>query len=287
MRSHASPHATIDHARSRSSLVFDRAPDGRSYLARQQVRYPFHVTAPFALPERPAGMATLYLQSVSGGLYDGDEVSLELRVGEGAAAHVTTQSPGVVNRARGRGAAQRVAIEVAPGALLEYLPDPVVMLPDAWLRSRVDARVAAGATLLVADGLLAHDPAGAGAAFDRWDSRLCVRDTAGRALLDERNLLAGACHLAAAERRGGAGRCLATLVAVQPARDPGPLLDAARAALAAEPALYAGASALPRDAGICVRVLAAEADALARAMHGAWSAIRIAITGAAPAARRK
>jgi urease accessory protein UreH len=48
-----------------------------------------------------------------------------------------------------------------------------------------------------------------------------------------------------------------------------------------------GASQLPKSAGMLVRVLATDGAALKRAMHLAWSAMRLALKGSSPAERRK
>ena len=64
-------------------LVFARAPDGRSYISHQRVGYPFHITRPFYLDPEPAGLLTLYLQSVSGGIYRGERLALSLKAKAG------------------------------------------------------------------------------------------------------------------------------------------------------------------------------------------------------------
>ena len=69
-----------------AELVFTRAPDGRTYISHQRVGYPFHITRPFYLDPVPAGLLTLYLQSVSGGIYRGERLALSLEAGENLAA---------------------------------------------------------------------------------------------------------------------------------------------------------------------------------------------------------
>ncbi len=71
-----------------AKLTF-RRHGSRSFLAHQHTPHPFHLTRPFYLPGDPQGMATLYLQSSSGGLYGDDDLSLHIALEEGAGAHVT------------------------------------------------------------------------------------------------------------------------------------------------------------------------------------------------------
>ena len=58
-----------------ASLTF-RQRGGRTFLGGQLTPHPFHITRPFYRPDDPAGMATLYLQSSSGGLYGDDQLDL-------------------------------------------------------------------------------------------------------------------------------------------------------------------------------------------------------------------
>ena len=53
---------------------------------------------PFYLDRECPEIATLYLQSASGGLYRGDDVALSIVAGPHAAAHVTTQASTLVHR---------------------------------------------------------------------------------------------------------------------------------------------------------------------------------------------
>ena len=73
--------------RSRLELSFAVGADGETQLTHQFAGYPFHLCRPFRLNGDPAGMLTLYLQSCSGGIYEGDRLSTFVQIAEGAAAH--------------------------------------------------------------------------------------------------------------------------------------------------------------------------------------------------------
>src|SRR5215470_13883408 len=74
----------------------DRA--GRTALRRQRVTYPFHVGRTWQVPGDPAGMATLYVQSCSGGLFQHDDLAWHIVASEGARAHVTTAAATIAHR---------------------------------------------------------------------------------------------------------------------------------------------------------------------------------------------
>ena len=261
-----------------ASLEF-RDVAGRTHLMGQYTPHPFHITRPFRHCLDPQGMATLYLQSSSGGLYGDDDLELTIRVGEGAAAHVTTQASSIVHDARGRdGALQEVRLEVEAGGWLEYMPDPAILMTGARLTNRVSARFGQGARLLVADAQLCHDPAGDGAPFDQLENMVSFTGPQGPLMLD-RFTLDGTDWM----RRTGGARC-AGMIATVGADEAGPAMLSALDAL---PGLYAGLSVFPERGLTLLRFLADDGVALSRALTQAWNAARIALTGIRPQPRRK
>ena len=68
--------------RGRAAFFFDRDHRNRTYLARQYTEYPYHVTRPLYVVDSWPGFATVLLQSVSGGLFQGDRLSLEIELAE-------------------------------------------------------------------------------------------------------------------------------------------------------------------------------------------------------------
>ena len=269
-----------------AALRFARAPDGRSYIARQRVGYPFHITRPFYFDEAPAGALTLYLQSVSGGIYQGEDLRMTCSADAGSAAHVTTQAATIVHRMPATPARQTVALEAADGALLEYLPDPLIMFPGARLTSVLEIEASADATVIASESFAHHDPGGRDRRFDRFAAEMRIRDAGGRLLALERYAVAGD-RLAADAGRIARWPAQGSVVVAHrgPARDA--ILAALRGALAPTDEFYGGASALPNEAGVGVRLLAADGARLRRGLEAAWQSVRLALYGARPAPRRK
>jgi urease accessory protein len=269
------------HAEAR--LAFALA-GGRTRLIRQHVPYPVHVTRPFHIEAARPGLATLYLQSASGGFYRGDDVGLVLDVAAGAAVHVTTQAATVVHDSRGEGCRQAVAIRVGEGAFCAFVPDPVVMFPGAAFSSEITVDLAPGALSILTDGVCRHDPAGGGAAFERWDGATVVRDAAGRVLLADRGGVDGS-DLAGPRSPLGRYAAFGTALLLAPSkRLPAPV--AIEKAVAAHGCI-AGTGPAPNGAGLAVRLLAPGGGALARALDAVFAAGFEAMLGAPPARRRK
>ena len=158
--------------RGRVQAVFAPDPGGKSYLARQYASYPFHVCrAQYLDPDLPE-MASIYLQTSAGGLYAGDRLSVEITTEAGAKAHVTTQASSLAYRMPDGEARQQVLLSGGPGSLLEYLPDPTILFPEARLRTKVTLRPAPGALIIAGGSFLPHDPDGTGRPFG-----LCAGET--------------------------------------------------------------------------------------------------------------
>ena len=269
-----------------AALRFARAPDGQSYISRQRVGYPFHITRPFYFDEAPAGALTLYLQSVSGGIYQGEDLRMTCSAEACSAAHVTTQAATIVHRMPAAPARQTVALDAADGAFLEYLPDPLIMFPGARLTSVLEIEAAAGATVIASESFAHHDPGGEDRRFESFAAEMRIRDEGGRLLALERYALAGD-HLAEGASQIARWPAQGSVVVAHrgPAREA--ILAALRSALAPTESFYGGASALPNEAGVGVRLLARDGARLRRGLEAAWCAVRLALYGAPPARRRK
>lgn len=256
-----------------------RAHGGRTYLARQFTPHPFHITRPFYHPGDPDGMATLYLQSSSGGVYAGDDLSLDIRVEAGARAHVTTQASTIVHDARGRaGATQTVCLDVADGARLDYLPDPAILMTGARFCNRVTATLGRGACAILGDAQLSHDPDGLGRPFSWLENEVELIGPEGTVLLD-RFELSGTDWPA----RTGGFACSGMMIVAGCADAGGPMQQAAETV----PGVYAGLSLFGDRNIALVRFLAPDGVALSRVMAAMWRAAAIAMDGQPPAERRK
>ncbi len=270
----------------RAEIEFGCAPDGQTFIKRQFACYPFHVCRPHSFAGDPEGMVTLYLQSLSGGIYEDERLSLAIAAEAGTRAQVTSQASTIVHSMKTGQADLVVSIDAHEGCLVEYLPDPLILFPGARLFSTVKVRRHQTATVICADAFLAHDPEGRDRIFGCLDSRLEVEDLEGQLLARDRFVLTGEMHRQRAARENGHG-ALATIFVLTGNDDPGPILSAVRSALAALPEAYAGASLLPNDCGLWARILTPDGASLRAAMHAAWAAAREAIAGARPQVRRK
>jgi urease accessory protein len=278
------PDVAMHHRKVAASLGFVVA-GARTILGPQHTPHPFHITRPFHLTGDPQGMATLYLQSSSGGLYGNDDLTLNVRAEAYSQVHLTTQAATVVHHARGGRTRQRIQIVAECGTLLEYLPDPVILFSGADLVAQVDATLADGAILMLGDAAITHDPEGSGQSFTAFQNTIRINNGRGVPILIERMKASGEDWRA---RTGGLPAYGVFFVAG--AIDAEAVHEAIAGVLephSASSAVYAACAAFPERGVVIARFLCTDSVALSRIRDLAWSAARRAVTGLSPALRRK
>lgn len=263
-----------------AALEFAREAGGRSYLARNYAAYPFHLTRPLyfdpAWPELP----TLVLQSASGGLFQGDRLSLDITLQASAAAHVTSQSATKVHGMERDHAIQETTLTLGPGAYLELLIDPAILFPDCHSETRTSLTLGPGAVAVIGDSFLWHDPKSSGRPrFAFYQAEFKAQAEAGGLLVLDRYRIARPAEDAATQAFWSAYKAQGSLYVIAREADPDALCAGLRAGLRNLTGCYGGVSALPNQAGAYVRLLAPDGQSLRAALDASWRAARRLITG--------
>ncbi|MDB5379006.1 MAG: hypothetical protein JWR00_3452 [Rubritepida sp.] len=141
-------HQRAPHQRGNGAASLEVAAQG---LARLHQAAPLRVLFPTPDPGQPLEAV---LVNVAGGLAGGDALEARIALREGAKALVTTPAAEKIYRSLGEDSRIGVRIEVAEGAVLEYLPQEAILFDSARLRRRMDAQVAPGGTLLAAESVV-------------------------------------------------------------------------------------------------------------------------------------
>jgi len=131
-------------------LGFERR-GSRTILAELDRRAPYMVQRALYCDQKMPDLAHVFLINTSGCLVQGDRLALEVSVGSGARAHVTSQSATKIHMMDANYAAQTQTITLADDAYLEFLPDPVI--PHRRTRFVSDTRISISptATLLLSE----------------------------------------------------------------------------------------------------------------------------------------
>lgn len=159
----------------RAELVVLRGWDGRSVVSRAYATSPLRLLMP-----RNAGHAAwVYTSSFGGGLVEGDHLAVDLDVGSGATAFVSTQASTKVYRSV-RGTSVDVHARLAPDACLVFAPDPTVCFAASRYRQTERFDLAAGSSLVLVDWLSSgRHASGERWAFAEYHSRIQVHRCGG------------------------------------------------------------------------------------------------------------
>jgi urease accessory protein len=280
------PGEALGTAGCQADIEFAREPGGRTYIARQRVGYPFHLGKALHLPGDPVEMPTVYLQSCSGGIFEADRLALQITARAGSQARVTTAASTIVHSMEHTAARQTVFLQAELGALLEYLPEPTILFPQARFGSHLRVTVHPEAAVIFGDSLIFHDPAGRQDWFSTLDSDTRIFDGTGELMVGDRFCLKGEDLARGRPGINGTWGAQGSFFAVT-ARDVAQSLVAAlREGLSSLSGVYAAASALPHGAGAWARILAHDGASLRAAMQGCRRAARNVLSGHHPRERR-
>jgi urease accessory protein len=136
-----------------------------------------YATSPLRLltPTNHGHAAWIYTASYGGGLVDGDRIALDVEIGDGAAAFVSTQASTKVYRSP-RGTSAELRARIAPDGLLVLAPDPVVCFAASRYRQIQQFDLARGATLVALDWMSSgRRAAGERWVFDEYVAQISVR----------------------------------------------------------------------------------------------------------------
>lgn len=270
-----------------ADLAFAASPLGQTYLRRQHVAYPFHICRPFMVEGDPAGMASLYLQSCAGGIFEHDRLSLNVSMDAGSKVHLTTPASTIVHTMTGGSGALTSVFRVGENAWLEMVSDPVILFPSSTFVSATQLTVHPTGLAVLSDCFLLHDPLGEARPFASLISDTSIAIEGRGRVARDRYSVSGTVVSAGIPGITGDYRVQGTFLAVAPDGRLLPFEADLREALSEVGGIYAGVSQLPGDAGLWCRVLAADPVALRKALDGLWSTLRTRLTGRSPRPRRK
>jgi len=153
------------------ALAFERR-DGRSILASRRHEGPLVVQK--SLHPEGDDVCHAIVVHPPGGIAGGDTLDLDVRAGESAHALLTTPGATKWYRSAGPWASQRVRLDVAAGAIVEWLPQETIVFDGALASLRFEANLAAGAKLVAWD-IVCLGRTGSGERFARGRVRLDTR----------------------------------------------------------------------------------------------------------------
>ena len=254
---------------------------GTTRVVRQFQRAPLHVYRPIHLDANLPEMAFVFVQQFGDGFVDGDRCRIDIDCGADAAVHVTTQAATNLYRAERNFATQLVDLRVGRGAVLEYLPDPVVPFRGSRFFQRTRVTADPESTVILGEVLLPGRVArGEVHAYDFYWAETEARRPDGTLLF------ADLLRLSPTRGEGlrslgllGGSDVIATLYVVTQQEPADELVELLRESLADNDVL-AGVSELPNGCGVSVRLLGRTSKTVRAGLTTSWQAIRLALLGA-------
>ena len=255
---------------------------GITRVQKQYHQAPLHIYRPIYLDPRRPDMAFIFMLQAGDGFVQGDRYRIDIDCAPTAAAHITTQAATNVFRAQHNFATQLVNLHAGAGAVLEYLPEPVVPFRGSRLFQRVCVTADPQSTVILGETLLPGRVArGEAHVYD-----LFWADTEARRA-DGTLLFADALHLNPAGGDSptsigllGPHDVIATLYIITWQANAATLVALLRSALAGCDDVLAGVSELPNCCGAVVRLLGPASKPVKAASRTAWNAARMALLGA-------
>lgn len=166
------------------SLRAEARPDGRTVLAAQSFRAPYHLSKPYW--EQDTRTLLVQVVNPTAGILSGDRLESAVVVEAGAALLVTTPSASRVFKMTDGTAECAQNFKVAAGGWLEVMPEPLVPHRGSRYRQTTQIEAEPGAGLFFAD-LLMPGRVGHGEAWEWTDLTLVVEvRLAGELVLRER-----------------------------------------------------------------------------------------------------
>jgi urease accessory protein len=233
---------------------------GRTRLTSLQTHSPLAVQRALYPDELRPDMAHVIVANPTAGLLSSDRHVINVHVGTGARARVTTQAATKVFSMPSGHAEQRLGLTVDKGGVLEYVAHAAIPFRWASLEQHVDMIVPAGGTALFADVLsLGRVESGERLAFRSVAMHLSVRRPAGNELYIESYRLQPTSGYIDAPGILGEddAAAIGTLILVTDRLLPEQLCDAVQRG--AHNGVQTGVAALPGGGGIVVKTIASSA----------------------------
>jgi urease accessory protein len=255
------------------TLGFTRR-DAATVLTRREHVGPLRIQKAL-YPEGPELCHAIVLHPPSG-IAGGDQLRLNVDIGAGAQALLTTPGAGKWYRSSGAPASMAVSVQVSAGSTAEWLPQESIVFSGANARMHTHIELADGARYIGLETLCFGRRA-SGETFERGQLRLATDiRLEGRPLWRERGVIDGGSAILDSPI-GLAGLSLCSTVLAAGLRIDAELLTRARLLTPVEPGAQCGVTALPWL--LVGRYLGHSSEAARQWFEQLWAIVRPAFIG--------
>ena len=124
---------------------------GKTVVKDLYTKVPLYAQRALYLEETLPSMAYMFIISPSGGILQGDRYRMDISLSEGAFAHITTQGATRVYKMERNYATQIINIDVGDGCYFEFIPDQIIPYKSSRFYQTVKLRVHDNATMIYSE----------------------------------------------------------------------------------------------------------------------------------------
>ena len=256
--------------------------DGRTVLANLERRLPYMVQRALYCDEQMPHLAWVFMITSTGCVVQGDRLALEVALGAGAQAHITTQAASKIHSMDANYAVQVQSITVGDGAYLEFLPDPVIPHRHARFVSDTRIIIAPTATMLwseiIQPGRKHHHPDECFGATVMSMAVTAARPD-GRRLFAEKLLIEPQRFPVRQTGVMDSFDVLGNVILCTPKHHAERVLERVRPTVDPSNGVAFGACQLPNEAGLIYKVLGRETVQVKAKVREFWSEVRKEVIG--------
>lgn len=263
-------------------LGFERR-GARTVLSTLHRRAPLIVQQALYWDEGIPGLPCVSMISNAGGILQGDRNTIDIELGPAAQALLTTQSATRIHEMEVNYATQDQTIRLAEGAYLEFVPHPIIPHRGSRFAQSTQIVIDASATLVYSEVLMSgrkHYGTGEAFVYDVFSSLLRAVRPDGASLFSERYVIEPARKPVSRLGIMGGYHVFGSLLVLTPKTHADRLFDTLAPGFDDETGVAVGASRLPHDAGLIVRVLGHESAPVVEAIRRLWALVRAEVVGA-------
>jgi urease accessory protein len=149
---------------------------GKTVVKEQYSKVPLYTQRALYLEESLPSMAYMYIISPSGGILQGDRYRMDITLKNKAHAHLTTQGATRIYRMEKNYATQMVNVDVDDGCYFEFVPDQIIPYRDSRFYQKVDLKIHDNATMVYSEIIVP----GRVASRESFEYDICYMKSLGR-----------------------------------------------------------------------------------------------------------
>ncbi len=240
-------------------LRLEHDPDRQKTVAKEQYsKVPLYTQRVRYLEESLPSMAYMYIMSPSGGILQGDRYRMDITLKNDAFFHLTTQGATRLYRMDKNYATQIVNITVGEGCYFEYIPDQIIPYRNSRFYQKVTLNTHDNSTMVYSE-MLVPGRVGSGESFE-YD--ICYLKTNAKNQNGELRFI----DIAMLEPKKKSIRnfgvlegfdVVGTVYILTESKYIRELNDQINSMIESLPKIYGGATILPNNSGVMIRLLGA------------------------------